>query len=194
MPDHDKLPKSEYGSTNPERQSTARRQIPRPGTQAIAPVSPNDEPLLALPPPAYQNLLVISTRRAPGRIETALQRAGYDPARVGVVPVSTAWSEYDGPLWVTDPVGPSDLTGIAIRVSEAAQHLAPGRGWMVLDALTPLLMYSEASRVHRFINTTMRNLSARDVRGVYCLCPDALDDQTVERFRSLCDNEIDLMD
>jgi hypothetical protein len=163
-----------------------------PGTQAIAPVSADADPLSALPPPAYRNLLVISTRQTPNHVEATLRRVDCDTTNVGVVPVSAAPTEYDGPLWTTESVQPADLTGIAIRTSEAIQHLESGRGWVLLDALTLLLMYADESRVHRFTNALMRNLASKNVRGIYCLCPDAVDDQVAERFRALGTDEIDL--
>lgn len=176
---------------SPESTDSGGFALPREA-QSISLVSPDDEPLLALPQPAYQNLLVISTRLTPGRIESMLRTAGKHARNVGVVPVTAAPTEYDGPLWTTESVRPVDLTGLGIHVSQAARHLEPGRGWVLLDSLTMLLMYAESTRVHRFTNTMMRNLAARNIRGIYCLCPDAVPDQTVERFRSLGDTELDL--
>lgn len=189
---HDSDARPEPDAPTDRRDRLADESPLEPGRQAIAPVPADADPLSALPPPAYRNLLVISTRQAPGRIERTLRQSGHDPSNVGVIPVSATPSEYDGPLWTTDPVRPSDLTGIAIRTSEAVKHLQPGRGWVLLDALTLLLMYADAPRVHRFTNALMRNLASNDVRGIYCLCPDAVEDRTVERFRSLGSTEIDL--
>lgn len=163
-----------------------------PGMQAIAPVSADADPLSALPPQAYRNLLVISTRQTPNRVEATLRRLDHDATNVGVIPVSAAPTDYDGPLWTTEPVQPADLTGIAIRTSEAIRYLEPGRGWVLLDALTLLLMYADESRVHRFTNALMRNLASMNVRGIYCLCPDAVEERTVERFRAIGFAEIDL--
>lgn len=163
-----------------------------PGSQVIGLVSSSDEPLLALPPPAFRNLLVVSTRLTPRRIETMLDATAREVTNVGVVPATAMPTEYDGPLWTTESVRPADLTGLGIRVSEAARHLEPGRGWVLLDAVTMLLMYADEPRVHRFTNTMMRNLAARNVRAIYCLCPDAISDQTLERFRGLGHAELDL--
>lgn len=191
MPDHGTRPESDRNAPTdaPSHVGDGRALLP-PGAQALAPVAAEDEPLLALPPPAYRNLLVISTRHAPGRVESLLQRAGHDLDGIGVVPVTAASIDYDGPLPTAKPVRPTDLTGIGIRVSEAAKHFDDG--WVLLDALTLLLMYAESSRVHRFTSTLMANLAAKNVRGVYCLCPDAVEDATVEQFRSLFDAEIEL--
>ena len=161
-----------------------------PGTQALAMVDPGTEPLAGLPPPAFENLLVISTRHTPGRVESLLDRAGHDHEGIGVVPVTATPFDYDGPLPTARSIRPTDLTGIGIQVSEAADHFEDG--WVLLDALTLLLMYAESSRVHRFTSTLMANLAAQNIRGVYCLCPDAVEDSTVEQFRSLFDAEIDL--
>lgn len=179
------------GSDSPSS-SPADEPALAPGTQAIAPVSADADPLSALPSQAYRNLLVISTRQTPKRVEATLRRVDHDATNVGVVPVSAAPTDYDGPLWTTEPVQPADLTGIAIRTSEALRYLEPGRGWVLLDSLTLLLMYADESRVHRFTNALMRNLSSKKVRGIYCLCPDAVEERTVERFRTLGTDEIDL--
>lgn len=161
-----------------------------PGTQALTLLTADEEPLLGLPPPAYRNLLVISTRHAPSRVESLLHRTGHDCDGIGVVPVTATTTDYDGPLPTARSVRPTDLTGIGIQVSEVASHFEGG--WLLLDALTLLLMYADVSRVHRFTSALMGNLAAHDIRGVYCLCPDAVDDATVEQFRSLFDIEIDL--
>lgn len=184
---------SEYDSQpGPERTASTDVDGSRfpPGTQALAPVAADAEPLLGLPPPAYRNLLIISTRHSPSRVETLLQRAGHDLDGIGVVPVRATSVDYDGPLPTAQPVRPADLTGIGIQVSEAASHFEGG--WVLLDALTLLLMYADAMRVHRFTSTLMGNLAARNIRGVYCLCPNAVEDPTAEQFRSLFDTEIDL--
>lgn len=163
-----------------------------PGTQVLALVDAAVDPLAALPSVAYRDLLVVSTRQHPGRIETTLRRIGSTPSNVSVVPVSATAVEYDGPLWTTEPVRPADLTGIGIRVNQAMERLSPGSGWVLLDALTLLLMYAEPARIHRFTNVLANNLAARNLRGVYCLSPNAVEDRVVERFRTLCDAQIEL--
>lgn len=189
MPDYDAGPERDVHANAGGHAGTGDPHL-APGTQALATVTPDAEPLLALPPPAYRNLLVISMRHAPGRVESLLRRGGHDFDGIGVVPVTAASIDYDGPLPAAERVSPTDLTGIGIQITEVAAHF--DGGWVLLDALTLLLMYAESSRVHRFTSTLMGNLAARNVRGVYCLCPDAVEDATVEQFRSLFDAEIDL--
>lgn len=162
------------------------------GSQTLVRTPTDGDPLAALPERAYDNLLVVSARDHPKRLETRLERAGHDPADVGVVPVVPAADNYDGALWTTDPVDPSDLTGIAMRFSDAIEHVESRTGWVAVDALGVLLMYADTDRVCRFFQTLTNRVRAREVNGVYGANPDAIDDETYEQLRAMCDAEYDL--
>lgn len=159
------------------------------GTQTLVRTPTDAEPLSALPREAFDNLLVVAARDQPSKLQHRLERRGLDPATVGVVPVVPTAHGYDGDLWTTEPVRPDDLTGIGMRFSDAIRHVEPGSGWVFLDALGVLLMYSEESRVCRFFQTLSNRVRARDVRGVYGVNPDAIARETFERLRSMCDAE-----
>lgn len=143
-------------------------------------------PLRHLPDRAFENLLVASAGQHPGEVEAAIRRRSLDPRSVGVVPVSGFDLGYDGPLWTTDRVPPSDLTGISIRVSQGFDHLEPGRGWFVLDSVTTLLMYADADRVYRLVDWLVRQCRTHDVTGVWPLECEVVTPETRARYRSLC--------
>lgn len=50
---------------------------------------------------------------------------------------------YDGPLWTTDAVAPSGLTGLSMRYCEAIRHVEPEEGWVLIDNAQVLLMYAD---------------------------------------------------
>ncbi|WP_435175578.1 DUF7504 family protein [Halorussus sp. AFM4] len=161
-------------------------------TQTLVRTPAEADPVAALPDRAFENLLVVSARDHPNRLQTRLERAGRDPTAVGAVPVLPAAEAYDGDLWTTDPVDPDDLTGLAMRFADAMEHVEPGTGWVLVDALGVLLVYADDSRACRFFQTLTSRVRARDVRGVYCVNPDAVADETYERFRAMCDAECTL--
>lgn len=147
-------------------------------------------PLGLLPASAYENLLVVSSD-APPAVEEVLVDQGVDPSNVGMIPISGSAIEYDGPLWTSEPVVPDDLTGLSMRFSSALDALQPGIGWVMFDSLNVLLLYAQEDRVCRFIDhvtTTTRN---RDVRGVYTVVRDAVDDATYETIQRSFDQELD---
>lgn len=181
--------RSSSGSVRDER---TREAFGYAGTQTLVRTPASASPLLELPDRAYDNLLVIAAGDHPNRIEQQLVRGGYDPANVGVVPVVPAARKYDGDLWTTDPVRPDDLTGLGMRFSDAIRHVESGSGWVFLDALGVLLMYSEETRVCRFFQTLTNRVRAHDARGVYCITPDAIPHETCERLRSMCDADYDI--
>jgi len=159
------------------------------GTQTLVQTPAEADPLSALPARAFDNLLVVSARDHPNKLEARIKRAGHDPASVGVVPVSPAARDYDGDLWTTDPVNPDDLTGLGMRFSDAVRHVKAESGWVVVDALGVLLMYAEDARVCRFFQTLSNRVRAKEVHGVYFTNPDAVADETYEQLRAMCDVE-----
>lgn len=159
------------------------------GTQTLVRTPADADPLSVLPERAYDNLLVVATRDHPSKLETRLERRGRDPSTVGVVPVVPAADEYAGDLWTTDPVAPDDLTGIGMHFSDAMRHVRSHDGWVLIDALGVLLMYSEESRVCRFFQTLTNRVRAKEVHGAYCVNPNAIATETYERLRAMCDAE-----
>jgi hypothetical protein len=175
------------GSDDPTRDSFAPA-----GTQTLVRSPTNADPLSVLPERAFDNLLVVSVRDHPNRVETRIERIGHDPGNVGVVPVVPAAGDYEGDLWTTDPVSPDDLTGLGMRFSDAVRHVESGSGWVVIDGLGVLLMYAENSRVCRFFRTLANRVRAREVHGVYFANPEAIADETYEQLRAMCDAEYEI--
>ncbi|WP_276281594.1 DUF7504 family protein [Halorussus caseinilyticus] len=160
-----------------------------PGEQALVSVPSMGSPLSVLPDDAFENLLVLSATASPEKVESLVERRGGDPEKVGVVPVTGSPTEYDGPLWTTDPVDPSDLTGISIRLSKAMQYVMPG-GWVVVDNVNVLLMYGREEKVFRLFDSVVSNAREKDACGAYCTVRDAVTDETYSRLRGFCDREI----
>lgn len=165
------------------------QQDESPGTQSLVRVTSGESPLTALPSRAYENLLVLATKSQPNRIERRLADDGRNLQNVGVVPVAPVEANYGGDLWTTDSVQPGDLTGIGMRFSDALEHVERNSGWVLIDALSVLFMYSDDLRVCRFFQTLAGRARARGVQGVYCVNPTAVGEETYERLRGLCDVE-----
>ncbi|WP_135828517.1 DUF7504 family protein [Halorussus halobius] len=168
------------GTTDPPEVSLA------PGEQALVSVPSMGTPLAYLPDDAFDNLLVVSATAPPAKVESVVERRGGDPAAVGVVPVTGSPGEYDGPLWTTDPVDPSDLTGISIRLSTAMNYVMAG-GWVVFDNVNVLLMYGHEEQVYRLLDSVAASARDRDARGAYCTVREAVTDDTYARLAGLFD-------
>ena len=164
------------------------------GEQVLVTVPHSKQTLDVLPQRAFQNLLVVSTGSGPAKIERSVERRGEDPRRVGVVPVLGSSVSYDGPLWVADRTSPSDFTGLSIRFSEAAKHLKADTGWVCLDSLSTLYMYSDASSVYRLVQSLTATLRDHEVTGVFRIAPGTVDGQTREQLRGLFDDTRTLME
>lgn len=160
------------------------------GQQAIAMLSAMDDPLHLLPDHAFDELLVLSTRGHPQEIQDHVEARGVDPSDVYVLPVSGSAVRYDGPLNVAERTGPTNLTKVGVVFSNTLESMAD-EPWVLVDNFNILLMYADESRVYRFMDTMIGNVRNRDGCGVYCTVRDAVDDQTYEKFRQLCEVEID---
>lgn len=157
-----------------------------PGEQALVSVPSMGSPLSSLPDDAFDNLLVVSASASPRKVESVVSRRGGNPSAVGVIPVTGSPSEYDGPLWTTDPVDPSDLTGISIRLSTAMEYVMSG-GWVVFDNVNILLMYGREEQVYRLLDSVAGSVRDRNARGAYCTVREAITDETFERLSGLFD-------
>ena len=162
-----------------------------PGEQALVSVPSMGSPLSVLPDEAFENLLVVSATAAPEKVEALVRRRDGDPQKVGVVPVTGSPTEYDGPLWTTDSVDPSDLTGISIRVSEAMQYVMRG-GWVVIDNVNVLLMYGREEQVFRLFESVVSGARAKEACGAYCTVREAVTDQTYSRLQGFCDRTVSI--
>lgn len=178
-------------TTDAESDRDVEAVRPAVGEQTLLLVESMATPIDHLPPGAFENLLVVSATRTPDRIEAAVRRAGGDPGKVGVVPVSGSPVEYDGPLWTASAVSPTDLTGIETRFTDAMRYVKPEEGWVLFDNVNVLLMYAQASSVYRLLSSVVRKSRDRGARGVYALVRDAVTPETHAQFQSLFDDEVD---
>lgn len=174
---------------SPPGSAESRLSIP-PGRQVLVEREATGPPLSLLPDEAFENLLVVTTGHRPSEVEATVRERRGDPRTVGVVPITSTLMAYDGPLWTADRVGPGDLTGISVRVSQGFPHLEAGRGWIALDSLSTLLMYAEPGRVFRLIDWLVGNARAEAIRGVYTLQPGVVTDETLRRFRTIADEVV----
>lgn len=162
-----------------------------PGTQALVLAPSLRSPLAMLPAEAFENLLVVSTTRSPGKVEQLVRDRDGDPNAVGVVPVSGSPVEYDGPLWTTSVVHPNDLAGIHDRFDRAMAHVKPGQGWVVFDNVNVLLMYAERAAVGQLVDSMTAATRERAARGVFAMVRDAVSDGTYDRFEGPMDVALD---
>jgi len=161
-----------------------------PGTQAIVSVKAMSGPLELLPEEAFGSLLVVSTGGHPRNIEEKVREAGGSPSKVLVVPVTGSSLRYDGPLRLAERTGPNDLTKVGVNINNGLREL-DREPWVLFDNINVFLMYADDSRVYRFMDTVVGSTRQAGGRGVYCTVREAIADQTYERLRQLCDQEID---
>lgn len=160
-----------------------------PGGQALVSVETMEHVTTYCPDEAFDNLLV-ATVRQPRTIENVVLDRGFDPQKVGVVPINGSELTYAGDVWTSKRVNPSDLTGMSIGISQAARHLSANRGWFVFDNISTLLMYTSEDRLYRLLSSIRQQMANERVRGLYGIVPDAVSEQTYARFQSLFDREI----
>lgn len=144
-----------------------------------------------LPESALENLLLVTTDGNLGKLERAVEARGGDPRRVGVVPVTGTSVNYDGPLWVTDRVGPSDLTGVSIQFSKAFEHVQPDEGWVAVDSLGVLAMYASTERLFRLMDAVVSAVRGRNARAVLSTADGVLGERAAMQYRGLADEEVD---
>jgi len=162
---------------------------PDAGTQWLVSTTSVHGSLSLLPATAFQNLLFVSAD-SPASVEQSLVDRGIDLSGIGIIPVSGSQVEYDGALWTSDPVVPDDLTGLSMRVTRALDALEPGQGWVLFDALNALLMYAQQDRVCRFFDHVIQTTAEQDLRGVYTVASDAVDEEAYTSFQRSVDRTI----
>ncbi|WP_125920029.1 DUF7504 family protein [Haloparvum sedimenti] len=161
-----------------------------PGRQTLVSVGSMASAIESLPGSAFENLLVVSPN-APARVEKTIERQGGDASRCGHIPLTSSGLSYEGPLWTTSPVAPSDLTGLNMRYSRAMEHVESGRGCFCFDGVQLLLMYAAADDVQRLLTTMASATRTREVAGVYGLAREAVTPETYERLASIFDDSAD---
>ena len=151
------------------------RSVPRDdGAQTLLTMPSMSTGLTELPEAGCENLLVVSPW-TPERVESALRDRGIPVGNCGMIPINGSPVRYDGPLWTTERVAPTDLTGLSMRYCEAMRHVEPGEGWVLIDNAQVLLMYADREQVGRLLRRLTVQARERDVTGVL-----AVDRSTVE--------------
>ncbi|WP_135827543.1 DUF7504 family protein [Halorussus halobius] len=177
-------------AANPTDGNGLRLETLIAGEQVLVTTDGGTFELGALPDGAFENLLVVSVGTTARKMESRLRQLGRPLNSVGVVPVSPSTDDYTGPLWCEENVYPSDLTGVSIAFSRAYRHLREGRGWVVFDNLSVLLMYSRPERLHRLVDSFVRQCRSKGLRGVYVVDERSVEPSTVERFEQVVDRTL----
>jgi len=149
-----------------------------------------ETPFSFLPANTSGNILIVSSK-APATVEQALRSHGLDPSTAGLIPIAGSEIDYDGPLWTSDPVVPDDLTGLSMRFTSALDALEPGHGWVLFDSLNALAMYAQRDRVCRCFDHLAEKAREHEIRGVYTVGADALDQEALSSFKRSVDQVID---
>ncbi|MGB9985818.1 DUF7504 family protein [Salarchaeum japonicum] len=161
------------------------------GTQVLAEAPPHGSVVDVLPERAFDNLLLVRTNASPTRTERALRERGVDPSRVGVIPVTGSSVSYDGPIWVSERVSPSDLTGLSIQYSNALQYVRTG-GWVVFDNLSTLYMYADSERLYRLVATLTNETRDVGATGVYVVASGSMRSEDYSQLRGVTDDHREL--
>lgn len=162
-----------------------------PGEQVLAAVPADAGPLAALPPGAFDTLLIVSGT-SPDVVDRALVDRGVDRSRVGLIPVSDVPVTYDGPVWTDEAVAPADLTGLSMACARAMGALPGGSSLIAMDCVGLLGLFAETDRLVPFVEHVAGNARDRGIAGVYAVVRDGLDDDLYERVREHLDREVDL--
>ena len=160
------------------------------GTQVLLSASSMDRPIRRLAAIAEGPLLVVSSK-SPSEVAAELSAGGADLSTAAHIPISGAEVNYDGPMWVCDPIVPDDLTGLSMRLSRAFASLADGDACLVVENLNVFLMYAAEDRVFRFFDHVTTNARDHGITGVYTLVADAVAEDTTARLRASVDTELD---
>jgi hypothetical protein len=161
-----------------------------PGEQVLVSLGGEKFDYGRFPETAFENLLVLSVGRNPRQIERALDPLDVNPRSVGVVPVTGSSISYDGPMWTSNRVSPMDLTGISIEFTRGFEHLHEGRGWVLVDSVSILLMYADVDRLYRLLDSMVTACRQKQVRGVFVVDADAVASETMSRLEGLFDRVV----
>lgn len=162
-----------------------------PGRQALLAHDSLQPPVGLLPPTAYENLLVVSPA-SPDTVQRVLEDAGADVDSIGQIPLSATDYDYDGPMWTSPVVEPSDLTGLSMRFSRTIERMQRGHGWVLFDDFNTLFLYSDSEKVIRLFDHLTERARDNEIRSVFTVVRDAMDDRTYARLCNTVDTEIDV--
>ena len=174
------------GMTSTSNATRQNEQGVVPGTQLLAALSSMESTLSVPPTGAFDNLLLVSPN-SPQQVEANLEDRGLDVSNVGLIPISGSKNNYEGPLWTTDAISPSDLTGLSMAFTRSLQHLTSGHGWVLFENLNVLLMYADEQQVYRLVDHLVQKTRDREVTGAYTVVEGAIGEQTFAKLRNRFD-------
>jgi hypothetical protein len=149
------------------------------------------------------NLLWVSYTKSPDSQLRRWRAHGHGhAANLGIVSVgestrSTAAAQ-PGESHASGPIeavaNPNDLTGLGIRLNNYLRRWEDNghQTTLCFDSLTAMLQYIDPETAYEFLHILTGRIHAAGARAHFHMDPSAHDEQTVERFVSLCDAVVDL--
>lgn len=143
-----------------------------------------------------EGTIIVTTNQSARRLISGYERAGIDfgPDTLSIVDCTDDAADIDAAR-VLPVSGPTDLTGIGIRFSDACKQFAAediDRLRTGVFSLSTLLSFSELRTVSRFVHTLAGRVASTDGVGFYLIDPDMHDRQTVSTVAQFCDGRIEL--
>lgn len=92
---------------------------------------------------------------------------------------------------------PGDLTGIAMAISKAYEDCPPdrqGSSRVLLDSISPMLMYADVEPVYRFLHTLVNRVEERGGVVIATLDTDCLDEANRRTLGQLFDTHLQVRD
>ncbi|WP_435145320.1 DUF7090 family protein [Halobaculum sp. P14] len=139
------------------------------------------------------NFLVVSTRTTAREVEQKLEHYDVDESRADILDTISVERGYsrrssDHLHYVA---APDDLDGIVAQVeSFLAGH--EGKRRVSVDSLTEMAYYADVDGTYDAAEAILALLDEHDAVGLFHLSKEVHDDETIQRFRDLFGNVIDL--
>jgi len=154
--------------------------------------------VLAAGATAGEGSVIVTTRDAADRVLADFRSLLGDPEYddVGVIDSVTqhqGQSVQDSGT-VKYASSPMDMTGIGIAFSEFLEAFAVDRGLtanrVMLDSLTPLLIYADRQTVFRFMHVFTSRIENADALGLHVIDSTAHDAETINTLKQLFDGVV----
>ncbi|WP_135854551.1 DUF7504 family protein [Halorussus salinus] len=150
--------------------------------------------------PATLNVVQVSCTRSPDQLVSEWNdHVGTPPGSFHVVSALGGPSLGDetpsGPEGVSVvSAHPSDLTGLAMRMRDSVEQGMAHDGPLTVgvDALTPLLEYNSVQSTYKFLHMFSGRLAEVSASTHFLLDPNACDEQTVHKLKTLVDDVVTL--
>lgn len=81
---------------------------------------------------------------------------------------------------------PQSLTSLSIAINESLKHIS-GKKTLLLDSLSTLLIYNDASTIGRFSNFLINKLNAFDVSVIVLTLESDIDKDIIRKIQSFVD-------